>query len=176
MTASFGFLHSLLASGTDPADAAIALNRFLHPRRPASRFVTLWIGVFDLQARTLTYVDCGHGWACLKHPDGTFEGLDQGGGLPCAIDDEWTYTSVTVPLRPGSRAVIVSDGYVEQFGLTVDAAGKPAREQFGMDGIKNALSTNRADDELKALLDAVVKYAGTPHLSDDATAIIIRWD
>lgn len=176
MTASFGFLHSLLASGTDPAAAAIALNRFLHPRRPASRFVTLWIGVFDLKARTLTYVDCGHGWACLKHPDGTFEHLDHGGGLPCAIDDEWIYTSVTVPLRPGSRAVIVSDGYVEQFGLTVDDSGKPVREQFGMDGIKKALSTNRADDELKALLDAVVQYAGTPHLSDDATAIIVRWD
>lgn len=184
MTASFGFLHSLLESGHDVAAAARMLTRFLHPRRPASRFVTLWMGVFDLGQRTLTYVDCGHGWAALQHADGRFESLDSGGGLPIGINDDWDYTAVTVPLSPGSRAVIVSDGFVEQFGIVVDASGRPLREQFGMEGVRTALrssagqagSDSAPPDELKALFDAVVAFAGTPQLSDDATAILVTWD
>ncbi|MFN4242787.1 MAG: SpoIIE family protein phosphatase [Tepidisphaerales bacterium] len=188
MTASFGFLHSLLESGQDVATAARMLTRFLHPRRPASRFVTLWVGVFDLARRTLTYVDCGHGWAVLQHADGHFEPLDTGGGLPIGINDDWDYAPVSVPLEPGARAVIVSDGFVEQFGLVVDASGRVSREQFGMEGVHKALATAARPsaesspapeppaDELKALYDAVIAFAGTPHLADDATAILVSWD
>lgn len=180
MTASFGFLHSLLESGQDVATAAKMLTRFLYPRRPANRFVTIWIGLFDLAKHELTYVDCGHGWAGMQHADGTFQALDGGGGLPCGIEDEWDYQAVTVPLNPGSRAVIVSDGFVEQFGLTVDDQGKPVREQFGMKGIQKSLSTPRSHsattDDLKSLYDALTTFAGTTQLSDDATAILVRWD
>lgn len=181
MTASFGFLHSLLESGQDVRTAARMLTRFLHPRRSSSRFVTLWIGVFDLKKRELEYVDCGHGWAALQHGDGTYQALDCGGGPPCGIEDEWDYEPVTVALPQGSRAVVVSDGFVEQFGYVVDAAGKPSHEQFGMAGLRKTLAAATASgaaggDELKALYEAVIAYAGTPHLSDDATAILVRWD
>ncbi len=179
MTASFGFLHSLLESGHDVATAARMLTRFLHPRRPDSRFVTLWVGVFDLQARTLSYVDCGHGWAALQHADGTYTSLDAGGGLPVGIDGDWPYTAETVELKQGTRAIIVSDGFVEQFGLTVDSAGKPVRDQFGMAGIRKSLAKRHGTaggDDLKSLFDAVIAYAGTDQLADDATGIIIAWD
>lgn len=177
MTAAFGFLHAHLESGQNIAEAARSLSRFLHPRRHSSRFVTLWMGIFDLNDRTLTYVDCGHGWAGLQHADGTFEPLDKGGGLPCGIQDDWDYTSVTIDLKPGSRAVIVSDGFVEQQGLILDPEGKPMMEQFGMSGIRTALSNRPANsDDLKHLYDAVIAYAGTSQLSDDATAILVKWD
>lgn len=180
MTASFGFLHSLLETGHDVATASRMLTKFLHPRRPASRFVTLWVGVFDLNERTLTYADCGHGWAMLQHADGTYTSLDSGGGLPVGIDGDGEYIAETVELKPGSRAVIVSDGFVEQFGLTVDAAGKPVRDQFGMTGIRKSLAKRQqgtaGSDDLKSLYDAVIAYAGTTQLADDATGIIVAWD
>jgi serine phosphatase RsbU (regulator of sigma subunit) len=178
MTASFGYLHSLLQSGHDVATAAKMLTSFLHPRRPSSRFVTLWVGVFDLERKELQYVDCGHGWAALCHADGTFESLDCGGGLPCGIEDEWDYQAVTIPLRSGSRALVVSDGLIEQFGWIIDEAGKPVQEQFGMSGLKKTLGSVLGSDadELKSLYDAVVAYAGSQQLSDDATAIMVKWD
>lgn len=188
MTASFGFLHSLLESGKDVAQAARMLTRFLYPRRPASRFVTLWVGLFDLNQRTLTYVDCGHGWAALQRADGRFEPLDSGGGLPIGIDGEWEYSAATVPLEKGARAIIVSDGFVEQFGVVVDASGRAARDQFGMAGVHKALSQFHPSnasaltlgagggDELKAMYDAVIAFAGSAQLADDATAILVNWD
>jgi hypothetical protein len=191
MTAAFGFLHARLEAGLDVQEAATSLNRFLNPRRHSSRFVTLWMGIFDLEARKLTYVDCGHGWACMQHPDGSFESLDRGGGLPCGIDDEWAYTAATTDLKPGSRAIIVSDGFIEQQGLITSPEGRPMMEQWGMPGLQNALKTRPpqlplpvgsappssvTSDDLKHLYDSLVSYAGTTQLSDDATAILVRWD
>lgn len=210
MTTAFGFLHAHMEAGGDVASAAASLSKFLHPRRQSSRFITLWLGVFDLDTRTVTYVDCGHGWACLQHADGTYEGLDKGGGLPCGIQDDWEYQTATAVLRPGSRALIVSDGFVEQQGLVVGADGRPVMDQFGMAGLQNALakrpsvtvgpttvspaaaagpssmggamssmssmSSGQPIDDLKYLYDALISFAGTTQLSDDATAILVRWD
>src|SRR5690606_25746527 len=71
MTTTQGFLHAALQQHGDPHRAVVDLCRFVHPRRPESRFVTLWVGVFDAKARTLRYVDAGHGHAMMARADGS---------------------------------------------------------------------------------------------------------
>ena len=85
MTATQGYLNALLGGGESPAAAARRLTRFVHPRRPSNRFVTLWVGLFDRAAGKLTYVDAGHGLAILSRAPangGQCHELTGGGGLP----------------------------------------------------------------------------------------------
>ena len=65
---------------------------FVSPRRPENKFVTMWVGVFDADNGSLSYVDAGHSYALLQRKDGSFEQLDKGGGLPIGVDEEAVYT------------------------------------------------------------------------------------
>ncbi|MBC7785387.1 MAG: SpoIIE family protein phosphatase [Burkholderiales bacterium] len=171
MTATQGFLHAALQQYGEPGQAVTALNRFIAPRRPASRFVTMWVGVIDCQKRTLSYVDAAHSYALLRQADGTIRELSEGGGLPIGIMDDGEYTAFEVPFNPGDHIVVASDGIIEQ----PSADSSPdSRVQFEVEGVKAALS-EASGDLVKKLFDRVIAHAGTEHLADDATAVWVGW-
>ena len=177
MTATQGYLHAALqqsCGGPGPcppaalADVVARLAAFVNPRRPASRFVTLWVAVLDADAGTLTYVDAGHGLGMLRHADGRVEELAEAGGVPVGILPDAAYDAATVPLAPGDSVLIVSDGLSEQPAPTAGHA-----DEFGPARIATALATD-SPDPVAALFTAVVAHAGTDKLADDATAVLVR--
>ncbi|MCA9290398.1 MAG: SpoIIE family protein phosphatase [Phycisphaerales bacterium] len=172
MTETQGFLHAALLQG-DPGRAVTELNRFVHPRRPANRFVTLWVGVFDTNANTVTYVNAGHGNAIMALPDRTFRALDTGGGWPVGVALDTIYTAETTRLEPGGRAVIVSDGVTDQR----NPAATDQSSFFGMSGVRRSLIDSQGQpDQIAALFTGLIGHAGSQRLADDATAIIVWWD
>ena len=172
MTATQGFLHGVLKEHGDAAHAVTDANHFVNPRRPENRFVTMWVGVFDAAAGTLNYVDAGHSYAMLKRADGTFQQLDEGVGLPIGVDSDAKYVSETVKIEPGDEVMIVSDGIIEQFGGPPGPGGY--RAQFEVGGLQQAMS-RQTPDQVADLFNAVIVHAGTNQLSDDATAVLVRW-
>jgi serine phosphatase RsbU (regulator of sigma subunit)/pSer/pThr/pTyr-binding forkhead associated (FHA) protein len=176
MTATQGFLHAALKESRDPGRAVTEVNRFVNPRRPENKFVTMWVGVFDARAGTLSYVDAGHSYATIKNPDGSFTPLDTGGGLPIGITEDGVYAAETVALSPGACAMIVSDGIIEEFGVVERSDGSVEKSQFQMDGLRRAMSaSNAGDDYVANVFKDLIDYAGTDHLADDATAVWIGW-
>lgn len=176
MTATQGYLHAALRASGDPKCAVENVHAFISPRKPVGKFVTAWVGVIDLAARTLRYVDAGHGYAVLRRPDGTCEQLDHGGGgPPIGMIDEATYTAIDLPMPEGSSLLLMSDGIVEQFGLVPQADGSTKRDQFEVAGAIRCLEANAAsDDMVNCLFTELIKHAGTSSLSDDATIVWIR--
>lgn len=168
MTAAQGFLHAALAEGRDLTSSINALNRFIHPRRPASKFLTMWACIIDPAAGQLSYIDAGHSYAVLRRATGEMLNLDAGGGLPIGIDESETYTAGSAPFTKGDSLVVVSDGIIEQFGQSVNAVGE--REQFGVEGLKRCMQST-VPDLVACLFDAVVEHAGTTKLADDATIV-----
>jgi serine phosphatase RsbU (regulator of sigma subunit) len=173
MTATQGYLNAALRDCGDAGVAVTRVNAFVNPRRPENKFVTLWLGVFNAAEGTLCYVDAGHSYALLQRADGSFEQLDKGGGLPVGVMDNAQYNAEMIKIAPGDKVMIVSDGIIEQFGLVNTAAGT-SRDQFQMTGLQQALAKAGAD-EVADLFTAVIHHAGTDHLSDDATAVFVRF-
>jgi serine phosphatase RsbU (regulator of sigma subunit) len=87
--------------------------------------------------------------------------------------DNAQYNAEMIKIAPGDKVMIVSDGIIEQFGLVNTAAGT-SRDQFQMTGLQQALAKAGAD-EVADLFTAVIHHAGTDHLSDDATAVFVRF-
>ena len=176
MTATQGFLHACLEqNGGNVGHAVSELNKFVRPRRPESKFVTMWVGVFDAEAGTISYVDAGHSYALLRRADGTtFEQLSLGNGLPVGLDEAGEYHAETVCLQAGDEVIVVSDGIIEQHGLVQMPDGSLSKEQFEMEGVRRAMSVAGADT-VEDLFAAVVAHAGTTNLADDATAVLIKW-
>lgn len=174
MTATQGFLHASLAEHGDVARAVNAANQFVAPRRPDSKFVTMWVGVFDANAGTITYVDAGHSYALMQRRDGSFEHLSEGGGLPVGVEESWEYAATVTRLAPGDHAMVVSDGIIEQYGMVQRPDGSIGKEQFEMAGVQRAMERAGADP-VADLFAAVVDHAGTTQLSDDATVVLVKW-
>lgn len=172
MASTQAYLHAALRRSTDLAEAVSELNRYVDQHSPMDRFVSLWVGVFDQSARTLTYVDAGHGhW--LYVPAGgepqRRNGGPRGGGIPLGISPEYPYHSAQVAISPGDRVVLYSDGLLEQ--------ESPAGEEFGSERIAEVV---RACDgpaaDADRLLTAVRTHAARPFFDDDTTIASVRVD
>lgn len=170
MTATQGFLNSSLRECANLGEAVTHLNQFVNPRRPENRFVTAWVGVFDSNTNTLSYVDAGHSYALLQRADGNFEQLDKGGGLPIGVMEDYQYTAETIELRNGDQVAVVSDGIVEQ-----PAPGGGDRDQFEVAGLQRTMAGKPADT-VAALFAAVIAHAGSDKLADDATAVLVKFE
>jgi sigma-B regulation protein RsbU (phosphoserine phosphatase) len=176
MSAAQGFLHAALRHNPNVADAVTDLNRFICPRRPSNSYLTLWAGVFDIGKRTVTYVNAGHGYALLANADGAHAMLDGGTDIPIGFDEDARYGSTAHPLPAAGRAMVFSDGIVEQYSSGADAA----RQQFGLERVLAALTdpspvVPAPADAIEALFDAVVNHAQSKSLQDDATAVLVTW-
>lgn len=176
MTASQGFLHAALEQHADPCRAVTDLARFVYPRRPEGKFVTMWVGVFDANTRKLRYIDAGHGYGLLQTAQGGFVPLNKGGGLPVGILDDSDYHLQEVNLPASGRMVVVSDGIIEQFAAGAIAGADQAASQFSILGVKEVCQNAPAgSDMIPTLFDAVVAHAGSTTLNDDATAVVVQW-
>lgn len=99
-------VHADPALMLDAADRALRLEN-------SQRFVTAFVGVLDLVAKTLAYASAGHPPALLRHPDGRIERLSDGGlplGLRQGRDEA---TGRTMPVTDGSKLVLYTDGLTE---------------------------------------------------------------
>jgi serine phosphatase RsbU (regulator of sigma subunit) len=175
MTTSQGFLHGALCEHGDPNRAVCDLNRFLLERSAEGRFVTLWVGVFDAEQSTLTYVDAGHGYAFLARADDTISLLTEGGGPPVGIMSNQTFVTTEMTLPTSGRLVVVSDGVIEQ--PAEGPENERSNDEFGRARVEEAVTAAAAQarDETQAIFAALVAHAGGPSLADDATVLVVRW-
>ncbi len=184
VTTAQGYLHAALQRYDDPGRAVSELNRFFHTRCPPSKFITLWVGVFDVAAGTLDYVDAGHGHAMLLPANGPCTMLVSRDDGPVGILPDMPFTSVRRPLGDGDKVFVFSDGIVEAFGhaaeqnLLPDLALPPAeaKKDFGAEVMLRFLPTlPPGADDVAVLFAAVDRPADPPLIRDDATALVVRW-
>jgi len=164
MATTQSYLNAALRYFNDPGKAADAVNSHLTTHAPENKFVSLWLGVLDTVSGLLQYVDAGHGYWLLRDPgceprtvrDG------QGGGAPLRVIDGIPYRADELMLTPGTRLVLYSDGVAEQVGRDGEAFGE-ARVSAALAG------STSPEQDVRAIVQAVLKHAGTETLDDDLT-------
>jgi phosphoserine phosphatase RsbU/P len=107
-----------------PHESLAALNAAICEQNLSScQFCTAVYCVLDLADLTLTYARAGHPEGLLIHADGTLASLPAPGSLLGVFPEE-TYHSVSVPLSPGDRLVLYTDGVEDALA---SGAGEPDR-------------------------------------------------
>ncbi|MBS0196691.1 MAG: SpoIIE family protein phosphatase [Planctomycetes bacterium] len=166
MAAAQTQLRAALRTEQDLGAAVRTLNREVLSRMTAAgEFISLWVGVIDAAAATLSYIDAGHGYWLLRCGAETRQG-PQPQYVPLGIEDSEAYEAVTIKLQPGDRIVIMSDGVAEQTN--------PAGEQFGVDralAVVTAAASER--DDVANLLRSLGSFADTEAWGDDVTVLSI---
>ena len=125
-------------------------------------FATALLGRLDLSTGELELVNAGHTAPYLAR-GGAVSLLQLPADLPLGLFEETTYRSTTVPLLPGDRVVIVTDGMLERAAASVD--------------LERHVRSSRAlhpREATRELADLVIAASGGA-LADDAALLVLDW-
>ncbi|MDA1055464.1 MAG: PP2C family protein-serine/threonine phosphatase [Planctomycetota bacterium] len=143
------------------------VNKTLHDVTPPHQFMSLFIGVLDTEAMTLTYTNAGHPCPVVVRDLG-FAALESHGVL-VGVTTEASYTKSVVSLVRGNALVLFSDGVTEAMNSN--------REMFRYDGIISAIkdSTGKSAKDLKRdILIRLEQHLEGSNSGDDRTLLVIR--
>ena len=156
-----------LASDTmTPAELVGRVNHIVHRNTTPGKFITLYYCVVDTKSGHVAYTDAGHCQPILVRANGEIVRLDAGGAV-LGVFPEWKYEQGTVPICPGDRLVLFTDGVTE--------AANAQEEEFGEERLAELIAALRdrgADELKKRILQAVSTFTGG-QAQDDATLVVV---
>lgn len=169
MMNSKALLKELILAEDDPAEAFAKVNRELCRNNRAHMFLTAFLAVLDLDSGTLSCVNAGHNPPLLRHVDGNWEYLRIKHSVVLGASSKVHYETVPVPMLPGERLFLYTDGVTE--------AKNAADELWGETRLQEALGTmtgapSELITEVKAKLERF--SAGVPQ-SDDITMLVLDY-
>ena len=172
-----GILRSLTPQRLTPAALLNALNNQLQQRKLDAQYVTMLIGLWDDNARTLTVANAGSVQPLhLLRSAGTLTSAInvrtvRVEGFPLGLFPNVTYDEITVRAKPGDLFVFFSDGIVDAQNLH--------GEMYGTDRLCTLLQRHpsagrSAESAIEAVLEAIsIFQAGSEHF-DDETVITLQ--
>ncbi|HCA04650.1 MAG TPA: hypothetical protein DEO32_02000 [Ruminococcaceae bacterium] len=154
-----------------PKAALEEVNRQICENNPEEMFVTVWLGVLDLETGVFTAANAGHEKPAVKQADGSFELYMDKHGIMVGYMDGIRFKEYELKLTKGAKLFLYTDGVAE--------ATNANEELFGTDRMIEALRT--AEDKtpkeiLKAVDDAVNKFVGEAPQFDDLTMLCIEYN
>lgn len=167
MSAAQSHLHAALRKHADPAAALNEVNDYVSERCRPGRFVSMWVGIIDREARVMTFVDAGHGHWRVRRAGGVIDPVPRPGGTLVGIDTTLRYENACTPVSPGDRVILYSDGVVDQ--------SAPDGSRFGAARLERVLAESASPrSDVTSIFDAVEGFAETTDLADDATVASIE--
>lgn len=168
MAATQTQFRAALLHGAGLVSALSATNALLFSKTESSKFVTLIAGIWNAAASHVELADAGHGFCCLCRPGGPVKRIDVPGGMPIGLSGDTEYETLILPVEPGTRLVLFSDGVVEQ----PDAAGA----MFGFEAAEVALAASTVpEQDVSSLLEAVRRHADGD-FADDLTVASLQFN
>ena len=155
----------------DPAAALTRVNAELCRNNPANMFLTVWVGVLDMETGVVTFANAGHNPPVMIREHGSQRVfVEEKSGPVLAFMDGFEYTSKTMRLEQSDALFLYTDGVTE--ALDRKAA------LFGEERLANAIAAV-PDPEPRSLC-MVVRAAvaafeeGAPQ-ADDITVLAVRY-
>ncbi len=154
-----------LASERNLALAVDRINATMIRTCGDGRFVTFVVGVIDLTAFEMTWVNAGHVPPLLRRPSGELIAIgESAAGIPLGVFDR-QYEATTLPFQPGDAVLLCTDGIIE--------AKNAAKEMYGLERLKTlfAKSGDNVESTGAAILADVSQFAAGHPAHDDVTMV-----
>lgn len=154
---------------TDPAMIVQRVNNRLSENNPNMMFVTLLVGVLNLDNGDLAWANAGHPPpAVVVAQDGSMRLLTGRSGPACGVQEDVQYTSLHAYLPPGEILLGYTDGVTD--------AVDPQGYQYGDARLMARLNhpTGSAAQLTQAVLNDVHRFCDGADPFDDITLIAVR--
>ncbi len=157
--------------GGSPAEILNFVNDRICSNNEAEMFVTLWLGILDLDTGKVVAANAGHEYPAICKNGGEFELLKDKHGLVIGCMEGVTYSDYEFTLGKGDALFLYTDGIPE--------ATNAAEEQFGTDRMVDALNINAGaavKDILTNVKNSVDDFVSDAEQFDDLTMLCLRYN
>lgn len=161
-------LRTLVDEDLDARELVARLNVQICRHTPASRFITLFYGVYSPVSGALTYVNAGQNPPLIRRANGRYEQLGST-GVALGMFEHSTFGALTTTIEPGEMLVMYSDGITE----AEDSKGQPL-EEAGLEHVIEYHASESAAVIGQHVLKAVEIHANDTRFHDDLTVLILK--
>jgi sigma-B regulation protein RsbU (phosphoserine phosphatase) len=143
-------------------------NKLLYRSTDARTFVSLFYGVLDIVTHTFSYGNAGQNMPIIFPAGGEPIALKTR-GIALGIKEDVTYEKEEMPINPGDRLLIYSDGISE--------AMNEQMEQFGDEKLREIVRCSSEDSSselIEKIIAAVNAHVGDTSHNDDMTIIVLK--
>lgn len=154
-----------------PAKIVTEMNSSISDNNESNMFVTLIVGILNLNTGVLKLCNAGHNPPILISPDEKITFLKFNPQLFVGINDQYIYTDEEIILKKGSKLFLYTDGVTE--------AENTSKELYGEERLSEVLSANTSSD-VRATVNTVVQsisnHVQDAETSDDLTILLIHYE
>jgi phosphoserine phosphatase RsbU/P len=146
------------------------VNREIAANNPSLTFVTVFLGVLDLNTGMLTYASAGHNPPLFIGKKGNAVFLADARCPAIGLDDTFQYRQATVRLRHKEGLLLFTDGVTE--------ARDPENRMFTQESLMNTLSLAAElapEERVGAILSRIREFTGNRALDDDLTLLALTY-
>lgn len=163
-------IQNAATSGKTPAEALMTVNNQICANNREEMFVTVWLGIVDLETGVLTAANAGHEKPIIKNPDGDFEFINDKHGFVIGGMAGLKYRDYEIKLEKGSKLFIYTDGVAE--------ATSTEEELFGVERTVAALNSAKDGSPQEILVSvkkSVDEFVGEAPQFDDLTMLCFEY-
>jgi len=163
---AFRYLSKLLSS---PDKIMREINDSLSSRNETNLFVTMFIGILDLENGKLSYCNGGHNPLVILKNDGTCEYLHSKTNIAIGLFGNFDFDSEWLSLESGDTLFMYTDGVTE--------AENTEKKLFGEERLLSALSTSNHNPQalIKKVSSELKSFTCGAVQSDDITMLAISY-
>lgn len=169
MSISHSLFRAISANVDDPSHIAETLNDTVSDNNPDCMFLTMFLGVIDLDSGILTYCNAGHNPPVWIH-SGETKFIDSEPDMIMGIEKGISYTTHQLQLMAGDTLFLYTDGLSEAENVWKKLFGEQRilETAAGFDKIS-------AEEQIGMMQHAVRDFVGEAEQSDDLTMLAIRF-
>lgn len=157
-------VHAFVHQALLPEDVLARTNQLLIANKAFDGFVTLFLGLIDVNSGLLRYASAAHPETILRRRHNGLEILGSA-SYPLGVFPEATWKDQQVELDPGDVLLLYTDGVIE---------ARARGELFGEDRLRETLLRSKASVEAlpEFILSAVLEFTGGS-LQDDVAIVAL---
>jgi sigma-B regulation protein RsbU (phosphoserine phosphatase) len=154
-----------------PASIITRVNSELSEDNPECMFVTVFIGLLDLETGVLRYTNAGHNPPLLRRASGAVEAIDDRHGPVAGVMPGEDYEQSSLTMAPGDVLLVFTDGVTEAMDVDDQLYGD-ARLLELMQGLPEGNARSVVD----AVNESVNTFAAGAEQADDITMIAVEYN
>lgn len=163
-------IKSAAAGGPRPDEILCLANREFCDNNDAMMFVTIFLGVIDLEEGLIVFTNAGHNPPLICRGGGRVEFLKSRPAAPLGIDEDTNYVTSEIKLEKGEQLFMYTDGVTEAFNLEGDI--------YSDERLHDLLSQSKQPSpqiQVKEVFDDLKLFADGAEQTDDITILAIKY-
>lgn len=170
MVISKTIVKNVALQGLSPKEVLQKANLQLCENNEQEMFVSVWIGILDIDTGKMTCSNAGHEYPLVCKNGGNFELLKDKHGLVVGAMDMAKYSEYEIQLEKGDEVFVYTDGVPE--------ATNSNNDLLGNDRMVEIVNSNKCDnlrEFLPGVRNGIDDFVGDAPQFDDLTMMILKY-